>query len=174
MTTKMSVDDAVLTLAASVVDRTAELLADGWVKGRLNGGHGNVEEFCIHGALSLALEEVFGDSKECGRVYVCGGAAAMDRGRGDIEAIAAALIVDEAANRFGYNANAWRNGSLAAAPFNDAAERKHDEVLSTVRGAAHRLWDLALDSDQAASVQVSWAQVDEEVAQQYLHVSLAN
>lgn len=166
---KMNVDDAALTLAASVVDRTYELLSDGWVKGKLYDGPNGVEQFCIHGALNLAIEEVFGAGTSVGRHHV-DGTRMVTTGASDIEAIAVAFIVDEAATRYSY-----RGGGmfLGAAGFNDAEDRKLEHVLEVVGQAGRRLWDIAMD--QPTGVELSWAaDVAESDVQQFMHASLAN
>jgi hypothetical protein len=178
MQEKMSVDDAFISLAASVVERTRELIADGWVKGSLTGGFSGVQEFCIHGAMGLALQEMFGETGDTGRVNVCGGIAASARGYGEVEALATAFIVDEAANQYGFKGS-WQHGGIAAAPFNDAATTKHQDVLNVLDGASKRLWEVGLDMAGAppsdAWVPSKWAEVDvqSEDAQQFLYATLA-
>lgn len=163
----MSVDDAALTLAASVVERTRDLLQDGWVKGKLYEGVQGVEGFCIHGALNLAIEEVFGEGVAAGRHHI-DGTRMVASGASDVEAIAVAFIVDEAATRYGY-----RNGGmfLGAAAFNDAPERRLEEVLAVVGSAASRLWEVA--TDEMVATTPSYAEVDEETAQQFLYAQLS-
>ena len=163
---KMDVDDAAITLAASVVERTRDLLADGWVKGKLYDGVEGVEGFCIHGALNLAIEEVFGEGVAAGRHHI-DGTRMVASGASDIEAIAVAFIVDEAATRYGY-----RGGGmfLGAANFNDEPERKLEEVLEVVGSAAARLWEVAMDEMTAQAP--SYVEVDEQAAQQFLYAQL--
>ncbi len=171
---KLTVDDTAIALAASIVDRTRELIADGWVKGKLNGGHGGVEEFCIHGAMGLALQELFGETGDTGRVNVCGGIAAVNRGYGDVEALATAFIVEEANSQYGYKGS-WNHGGLAAAGFNDAPERKHEDVLNVLSSASKRLWDIGLETDTVDGwVPSKWAEVDvtSAPAQQFLYATL--
>ncbi len=175
---KLSVDDAMLSLAASVVERTRELIADGWVKGALTGGFSNVQEFCIHGAMGLALQEVFGETGDTGRVFVCGGIAAAARGYADVEALATAFIVDEAKTQYGFKGS-WQHGGIAAAPFNDDPATKHEDVLSVLDGASKRLWSIGVDWEQGIQDQgwtpSQWAEVDtqSEEAQQLLYATLA-
>lgn len=166
---KISVEDTALTLAASVADRTYELLADGWAKGTLyEGRNGLPEAFCIHGALNLAIEEVFGEGTSLGRSHI-DGTRMVTSGASDVEALAVAFIVQEAAGQYGY---AGGGMFLGAAGFNDAPERKLDEVLAVVGAASKRLWDLALDNDGWEASQ--WAQIDEAATQQFLHASVSN
>ena len=175
---KMSVDDALINLAASVVDRTRELIADGWVKGALTGGFGHVQEFCVHGAMALALQEVFGETGDTGRVNVCGGYAAAGRGYSDVEALATAFIVEEAKTQCGFKGS-WQHGNMAAAPFNDDPATKHQDVLGVLDGAAKRLWSIGVDWEQGLQEQAwtpsKWAEVDttSEEAQQLLYATLA-
>lgn len=132
MNQKISVEDTALTLAASVADRTYDLLSDGWAKGTLyKGPDGLPMQFCIHGALNLAIEEVFGEGTSLGRSHI-DGTRMVTSGASDVEALAVAFIVEEAASQFGY---AGGGMFLGAARFNDAPERKLDEVLAVV-GAA--------------------------------------
>lgn len=174
MTQRISVDDTVLTLAASVVDRTRDLIQDGWVKGALNAGYKGAEEFCIHGAMGLALQEVFGYTGDTGRVNVCGGIAADNRGYGQVEAICTAFIVDEANSQFNFGGS-FAIGNLSAAPFNDAAERKHEDVLSVLGAASKRIWDLTINPEPDFQFS-QWADVDTQTegAKQFLYASLGN
>jgi hypothetical protein len=175
MSEKISVDDTVITLAASVVDRTRDLIQDGWVKGQLNAGFNGAETFCIHGAMGLALQEVFGYTGDTGRVNVCGGYAADNRGYGQVEAMATAFIVDEANAQFKYGGR-FTAGNLAAAPFNDAPERKHGEVLSVLGQASKRLWNLSVCPDETEFQFSKWVDIDvqAEEAQQFLYAQLGN
>lgn len=175
-TEKMSVDDALINIAASVVERTRDLIADGWVKGTLTAGFGGVQEFCIHGAMGLALQEVFGETGDTGRVNVCGGLAATARGYGEVEALATAFIVEEAKNQYGFKGS-WQHGGIAAAPFNDDPAVKHQDVLNVLESAASRLWTIGTDWESSShqSWQPSqWADVDvsSEPAQQFLYATL--
>jgi len=168
---KISVEDTALTLAASVVERAHELLADGWTQGTLyEGRDGLPERFCVHGALNLALEEVFGEGTSLGRSHI-DGTRMVTSGASDVEALAVAFIVDEAASQFAYQGGGM---FLGAARFNDAPERKLDEVLAVIGAASKRLWDLALDSEPSKTWEPSkWAQVDEVATEQFMNVALA-
>jgi len=162
------IEDTALTLAASVVDRARELLADGWAQGTLyEGRDGLPESFCIHGALNLAIEEVFGEGTSLGRSHI-DGTRMVTSGAADVEALAVALIVDEATNQFAYEGGGM---FLGAARFNDAADRKLDEVLSVVGRAAERLWDMALGHGEWTPSE--WAQVDEATTEQFLRAGIA-
>ncbi len=158
---RLTTSDTINTLAASVTERTAELLSDGWMQGALSNG---VEAFCIHGAMALALDEVFGQSEDCGRAYVCGGVAAQDRGKGraEVEAVATAFIVDEAASKYGFDPNSWKQGFNGAASFNDDPTRQQHEVLDVVSSAAEKLWSMTLDAELAIQKQVSYIELDSE------------
>jgi hypothetical protein len=175
---KMTVDDALINLAASVVDRTKELIADGWVKGALTGGFNSVQQFCVHGAMGLALQEVFGETGDTGRVNVCGGIAASNRGYGDVEALATAFIVEEAKSQYGFKGS-WEHGGIAAAPFNDDPATKHEDVLNVLDAASKRLWSIGMDWESSVSSATwqpsKWADVDVEApeAQQFLNAVLA-
>lgn len=151
---------ATLALAASIVDRTYSLLQDGWVQGTMSSGFGKIEQFCIHGAMNLALNEMFGNAVNCSA----------------IEALATAYIVDEAQVQYNYKGS-WKTGSIPAAGFNDAPGRKLDEVLKVLGTASKRLWDLSLlDETKEDKFEFSkWAdveQVDENVKYQFLHQQL--
>lgn len=153
---KLKVDEAVLGLAASVTGRACELITDGWIKGSMRGGSGGVENFCIHGAIELAMEEVF--TVRNMKIGV----------QQDVEQVAVAFICDEA---FGQ----MRAGSIPAASFNDAGARTHDEVTGVLERASERLWNLAVGSDMDEHVEFEyskWADVDEETAKTFLHASL--
>lgn len=156
MSKKLTADETVLGLAASVTSRACELIQDGWVKGAMRNGAGGVENFCIHGAIELAMEEVF-QARNLKQLV-----------QQDVEDVAVAFICDEA---FGKMQS--RSGGIPAARFNDAAERKHSEVTGVLDRAAERLWALAVDSQ--AECDFTWSQyadVNEEQAKQYLHASL--
>ena len=171
---KLTVDDTVLGVAASVAGRACELLADGWVKGKLYDGPGGVSSFCIHGAINLAIEEVFGDGASAGRSHI-DGTRMISSGASDVEAVAVAFIIDEAAAQHKYKGGGM---FLGAAAFNDAPERKHEEVLSVVGNASKRLWDLSMEqqTDGAGSgwTPSKWAEVDvsTEEAKNYLYATL--
>lgn len=176
-TEKISTDDAALAMAAAIVDRTYDLLESGWVKGKLNGGFKGVQEFCIHGAMGLALQEMFGATGDTGRVNVCGGLAATFRGYGAVEAIATAFIVDEANAQHAFGGT-FTQGNLSAAPFNDAQKTQHDDVLDVLRAASKRIWALSWEPDEVASAEYSrsWAEaeaVETEAAKNYLYATLA-
>lgn len=169
---RLEAGEAVIALAASVVGRTRELIEDGWIKGELvTKGYG---KFCIHGAMNLALVEMFGRKEECGIANVCGGYAATRQGFGDIEALATAFIVEAAADRYSYDRDAWRNGRLGAAPWNNEPERRQEDVLGVLDTAADRLW--ALSGVTAETEHRSWAPAEDiqsEGAQQFLFAALA-
>ncbi len=171
---KLTVDDTVLGLAASVAGRACELLADGWVKGTLYAGEGGAESFCIHGALNLAIEEVFGPGTSIGRHHI-DGTRMVTSGASDVEAVAVAFIVDEAATQHQYKGGGM---FLGAAGFNDAPERKHEEVLKVVGNASKRLWDLSMEQQTEGAgsgwTPSKWASIDvePEVVNQYLYAPL--
>lgn len=153
---QMSIDSATCALAASVIGRAKELMEDGYSKRSLNEGFKGVQKFCVHGAMNLAFIEMFPERKEqCGRLFVCGGFAATEAGYGPIEAVATAILVDEATQRFSYDSNAWKSGMMGVAPLNDDPKRSKEDVLGILDGAERRLWALSLDG---SDVEVSWAQ----------------
>jgi hypothetical protein len=162
MSKKLQNDEAVLGLAASVTSRACELIGDGWVKGQMRTmADGSPVSFCIHGAVELAMEEVFGiyDKRQ---VQV----------QKDVEDVAVAFICDEAFNQRGTAMN-FANG-IPAAGYNDSSERKHEEVVGVLGRAAGRLWDLTVERESTSYVPSKWAEVDteSEQAQQYLYASL--
>lgn len=159
---KLNTDEAVLGLAASVATRACELIRDGWTKGKMHTLAGGApDSFCIHGALDLALEEVFGDKRFVSKLGV----------RQDVEDVAVAFICDEAFGRMHS-----RSGGIPAASYNDASERKHGEVVGVMSRAADRLWDIVMD--QASSGEewrpTAWAEADtnSEEAKQFLYAPL--
>ena len=157
---KMSIDSATCALAATIVGRARELMEDGYSKSQLNEGYKKVARFCVHGAMNLAFIEMFPERKEqCGRLFVCGGYAATEAGYGPIEAVATAILVDEATQRFGYDPNAWKAGMMGVAPLNDDPNRSQADVLGILEGAEARLWALGLDGND---VEVSWSQEAED------------
>lgn len=153
---QMSVDNATIALAASIVTRAHELMEDGYSKSQLNEGFKKVQRFCAHGAMNLAFIEMFPEKKEqCGRLFVCGGYAATEAGYGPIEAVATAVLVDEANRRFDYDASAWKAGMMGVAPLNDDPKRSQADVLGILEGAARRLWDMTFE-DEAVGVDLEW------------------
>ncbi len=175
--TRMTLDEATTNMAALVVDRVHDLIQDGWVKGALTAGFEDAEQFCVHGAMNLALAELFG-MRDCpvGRVNVCGGYAAQEFGQAPVEALATAFIVDECQNRYAFKGS-WEMGNMAAAPFNDDPAVVHDDVLAVLKGASERLWNVALGTDSTETiVERSWAddvETDSEQAKQFLFARLA-
>lgn len=146
---KISVDNATVALAAAVITRAHELMEDGYSKSQLNEGFKKVQKFCVHGAMNLAFIEMFPERKEqCGRLFVCGGFAATEAGYGPIEAVATAILVDEANKRFGYDVNAWKSGMMGVAPLNDDPKRSQDDVLGILEGASARLWDMSFEGTE--------------------------
>lgn len=150
----MDIGVANLALAASVCDRTHDLIEAGWVKGRFYGGYENVQTFCILGAIDLALEELLDQNQ----MYA----------REDIKHVATTFILDEALAQYKYS----KGGSIPG--FNDAAEREHDQVLSVLSGAAKRLWNLSVDDQELGQIwqPSQWAEVDQATAQEYQKVYL--
>lgn len=161
MTQKLDVGTATLALAASITDRAAELISDGWVKGSLyKKVEGAPQGFCILGALYLAAEEVFGE--------LHGGAYSSQN---DALQVAQMFITDEAYNF----TKPGQDGSIPG--FNDSSARTEDEVIGALKRASSRLWSLSVDTeDLGFSWEPSqWATTDEGQAQakQYLHAVLA-
>jgi hypothetical protein len=164
MSDEMKKADSTLGLAAAVTERACELIKDGWVKGRMHTAvDGAPVQFCIHGALDLALEEIFGQ-KTLGA---------------EAEVLATAFIVDEAQTQYNFKGS-WKNGGIPAAGFNDSAATKHQDVLSVMTAAAERLWGLALEQEFSSLSEnphwapSKWADVDvqSEDAQQLLYATL--
>lgn len=162
MSDEMKKADSTLGLAAAVTERACELIQDGWVKGRMSTSvDGAPVQFCIHGALDLALQEVFGDKRL--------GAEA--------EVLAVAFIVDEAQSQYNFKGS-WKHAGIPAAGFNDSAATKHQDVLNVMGAAAKRLWDLSLESESTTTTTWTpskWADTDvnSEEAQQFLYASLS-
>ena len=156
---QMSIDSATCALAATIVGRAHELMQEGYSKKALNEGARGVQKFCVHGAMNMAFIEMFPDRKEqCGRLFVCGGYAASEAGYGPIEAVATAILVDEAVQRFSYDPSAWKAGMMGVAPLNDDPHRTQDDVLGILEGAERRLWDMSLEP---VGVDVEWDQEDQ-------------
>lgn len=155
---KLTADETVLGLAAAVTTRACELITDGWTKGKMRGGAGGVENFCIHGAVELAMHEVFATRNLKQLV------------QRDVEDVAVAFICDEA-----FGSMKGHSGGIPAAQFNDAGKRRHEEVTGVMERASERLWGLAVPSDETSTEAFTyskWADVDEEQAKQYLYASL--
>ncbi len=157
MTTKLTADDTILGLAASVCSRATELITEGWTKGKMRSGAGGVQSFCIHGAIELAMEEIFGARDHRQEV------------QRDVEQVAVAFVCDEA-----FGEIRGRAGGIPAAAFNDSSTRRHQEVIDVMSRATDRLWGVAFDVETTREpYQFSkWANVEETQAQQYMHQTL--
>ncbi len=160
MSQKIEVVDSYAALAAAMGERAHELLADGWVQGRFIVTDEDMPvTFCIEGAIALAWQEI--TAAAANRVTAPGFEAEMLR----------VFILDEAKAQYSHD-----GGSIPS--FNDRTGRTQDEVLSVVRKATDRLWDLSLDDGiplgQAVDLS-AYTDVDvaEEGAQQFLHAALA-
>ncbi len=165
--TKLNIEDAALAVAASITERAHDLIQDGWVKGRMyTKEDGAPVAFCILGALELAMQETFGSQPN----WMSHPAVEL----------AAAFIMDEAAGQYKHrhwNETSQRVASPGMIPgFNDPAERQLEQVLSVMREAARRLWDLSVEREQVApAFEFSrWADVGvtEEASRDYLHAVL--
>jgi hypothetical protein len=146
--TEIEIDQNIIVYAASCVRRAHELISDGWVKGRMQAWSGGVPtEFCIHGALELALKETFGERRT--PIVDC------------VEQVASAYITNECFGKIG----SW------AAGYNDARERTHDEVLGVLDRASNRLWSVSFD-DVDVKQTMGWAESsDQEAQKQFLYAS---
>ncbi len=159
MTKNLTADDTVLGLAAAVTSRATELITDGWTKGAMHRSKGGAPvSFCIHGALNLAMEEVFGQ-RDLGQTV-----------QRDVEQVAVAFICSEAFGSMGHA------GGIPAASFNDASVRRHQEVIDVMARATQRLWSVTFDTEVTKEqFEFSqWANVEEAQASQYLNATLAN
>lgn len=156
--TKLTATDTILGLAAAVCDRATELITDGWTKGRMRSGEGGVQSFCIHGAIELAMEETFGRRDLTQEV------------QRDVEQVAVAFICDEA-----FGSIRGKEAGIPAAAFNDASQRRHDEVVGVMSRATSRLWGVTFDTNYTLEKPFEfsqWADVEEAQAQQFLHATL--
>lgn len=159
MTKELNADDTILGLAAAVTSRACELITDGWTKGSMMKKSGGAPvSFCIHGAVEFSMEETFGVRDLSQRI------------QRDVEQVAVAFICDAA-----FGTIKGKEAGIPAASFNDASERRHDEVIRVMQSAADRLWSIALDSEKLWEPS-KWADVDvsAEPVQQFLHASLTN
>lgn len=169
MKEKMEIDQATFGLAASMTDRAFDLIQDGWVKGTMRTVvDGAPDKFCILGALEEAFKEVF--PGQSNNYY--GNHPAVE--------MACAFIIDEAMTQYAFR-RGWSNGKVASPGeipgFNDAGERQQEQVLSVLREAATRLWDISVANEPVIpTFEFSkWADVGvtAEVQKQYLHAVLA-
>jgi len=150
---KFDVSDATLALAASVVDRTHDLIADGWVKRRLFTLVDGVKcEFCILGAIDQAMSEIH----EIGQ---CKG----------IHDLVTMFILDEAVSQHQYQCGKY-GGSIP--DFNNASNRTHEQVLSVLIGAASRLWDLSVVNEKFEFSKWADQGVNDEATKAYLDLVL--
>jgi len=153
---KFDVSDATLALAASVVDRTHDLIADGWVKGRMfTTVDGAKHEFCILGAIEQAVSEIT--------------EIAQRSRRKDIYDLATMFILDEAVSQHQYQCGKY-GGSIP--DFNNASNRTHEQVLSVLIGAASRLWDLSVVNEKFEFSKWADQGVNDEATKAYLDLVL--
>lgn len=159
MGTAMNVQDATLAMAASVIERSRDLIDEGWVKGTFyqytsGGGIKAPKTFCILGALELAAMELFE------------GGAFHKEVAGDVLDVARYFILDEIASLGG-------GGSIPG--FNDAGSRTHEQVLSVLDKSASRLWNLSIDHGELGGIDLTrYVDVEpEEDAQAFLSLVLA-
>lgn len=125
------VQDATIMLAAAVVERSADLMRDGWIQGRLVKmieGKTPVA-YCILGALDEALNEI-----------MPGPNFASDARR-EVHDMATAFILDEAEEQ-------TREKTSSIPGWNDSGERTQEEVVAVMEAAASRLWDISLDGNE--------------------------
>jgi hypothetical protein len=132
MNTQAYCHDATVMLAAAVVERSADLIRDGWVKGRF---YKMIEKnvpvaFCILGALEEALNEVMPTANFA------------PEARREVHDMCAAFILDEVEEQ-------TRVKTTSIPGWNDSGERSQEEVVSVMQGAAARLWDISLDSNES-------------------------
>lgn len=113
-----------MELAASVVGRTAELIDDGWMKGKFYDNPVAPARFCVLGAIEVAVDELKLPASVAGK----------------IREIACSAIVEEITGKKG---DAWN-----IPEFNDAGERTLDEVLGVLGRAEQRLWSIAMHEEQ--------------------------
>lgn len=152
-------DEATLALAASVADRAREILSEGWLQNELYTEHR--DQCCIHGAIYVALEEMFGQHEVFVRTHTDGARAVSKptiKGQAvNVEALVTAFVAQQAQVLYGYQTDDLFAG---AARFNDAPERTLEEVLKVMGTAAGRLWEAAMGEVEGQTR--SWAD-DESV-----------
>lgn len=134
MNSQAYVQDATIMLAAALVERSADLIRDGWVKGRL---YTMVEgktpvAFCILGALEEAMNEILPSANFA------------PEARREVHDMAAAFILDEVEEQ-------TREKACSIPGWNDSGERTQDEVVKVMEGAAARLWEISLDGNEKLS-----------------------
>lgn len=138
MNEQQYIHDATVMLAASVLERSGELIADGWVKGRF---YKMVEKdvpvaFCILGAFEQALDELMPK------------ASYSADARREIIDIATVFVLDEVENQ--------TNKKVSSIPgWNDAGERTQEEVLSVIGRAAARLWEISFETSEATAQELA-------------------
>lgn len=131
MNSQAYVQDATVMLAAALVERSADLIRDGWVQGRLYtmvDGKTPVA-FCILGALEEAMNELMPSANFA------------PEARREVHDMAAAFILDEVEEQ-------TRVKTSSIPGWNDNGQRTQDEVVSVMESAASRLWDISLDSNE--------------------------
>lgn len=131
MKTQGYCQDATIMLAAAVVERSADFIRDGWIKGRL---YKMIEQnvpvaFCILGALGEALNEIMPAARYAAEA------------RSQVQEVAAAFILDEVEEQ-------TRTKTTSIPSWNDSGERTQEEVVSVMEGAAGRLWEISLDEGE--------------------------
>lgn len=124
--------DATVMLAAAVVERSADLIQDGWVRGTF---YKMVENkvpvaFCILGALDEAMREILPSANYAAEA------------RKQVHDMCAAFILDEVEEQ-------TREKTSSIPGWNDSGTRTQEEVVAVMQGAAARLWDISLDTNES-------------------------
>jgi len=125
------VQDATVMLAAAVVERSVDLIRDGWIKHawvKMIEGKTPVA-FCILGAFDQAIEEMMPK------------ASFAPEAREQVKEMAIAFVLDEAEEQ-------TRVKTSSIPGWNDSGERTHEEVISVMEAAASRLWDISLEGNE--------------------------
>jgi hypothetical protein len=131
MDSQAYVQDATVMLAAGLVERSADLIRDGWIRGtfyKMVEGKTPVA-FCILGALEEAMNELMPATQF------------VEEARRQVHDVACAFILDEVEEQ-----TREKTGSIPG--WNDSGTRTQEEVVSVMEAAASRLWDISLDSSE--------------------------
>lgn len=154
--------DAVVAMAASITERAHDLIRDGWTKGKFyTKVDGAPVEFCVLGALELAMREMFPERASAFRVGA------------DVEDLAQAFIVQEMRIQHG------GRGCGSIPGFNDHPDTQLEHVLGVLRAAAERLWNISVQTEDLVGDALDLGRFtitedEQEAGRQFLNMQLVH
>ena len=123
--------DGTIMMAAAVVERSVDLVQDGWIQGSwVKMLEKKVPvAFCILGAFDQAIEEMMPAS------------SFSEHARREVKEVSIAFVLDEVEEQ-------TRQKADSIPGWNDNGNRTQEEVVKVLQGAAARLWEISLDTSE--------------------------